>query len=177
MARGRRGASDGAPRTSRPRRRRSDPGRYAKRLESFARKLEPPKLVAELTAEERARARGHVNEAAEKRDRRRRIRQKFGVTPETLAKLRRVAQAHMIAEYEAAGTKTPPNARTIRDNLRKVGAEGLARILTMTGDEMRQASGYEPATIVVTYPELLDLDADIEDLEDGEEAVNPFWYH
>lgn len=81
----------------------------------------------------------------------------------------------MLAEYEAAGTAKPPNARTIRDNLRRVGAEGLARILTMTGDEMRQASGYEPATIVVTYPELLDLD--FEDLEDGEEAVNPFWYH
>jgi hypothetical protein len=125
----------------------------------------------------RAEARGHKNERAEKARRAEATRRQYGVSPDTLRRLRRQAAEHIENALRRAGTKGPVNRDTIEKGLRGLTADGLRGLLGRgTGEEaepeaispgeIKRLSGYTYAQLIEDYPEY-----------ENDDELNPFWYH
>jgi hypothetical protein len=118
------------------------------------------------TVAERRKARGHAQESAEKKARRARIKEEYGVTPERLAKLRREAQAHIIAELDRVGTRHRINPETIKIGLRRLNAEALERIRLIPGEFLKGLASLQ----IGQFSPLRDS------WDYYDEDINPFWY-
>jgi hypothetical protein len=112
-------------------------------------------------------ARGHKDESTEKRRRRQRIKQEYGISPERLSRLRREAREHVTAGLsEAPGRKRPVNPETIRKSVAHIGTEGLELLLDFGPAELLAMAHMSYEQLIEEYP----------DLENDDER-NPAWYN
>lgn len=113
-----------------------------------------------------AQARGHRNEAAEKRTRRERIRREFGTTPERLGRLRRETVAHIVRELSSSGTKGRINVETITQGVRMMTAEMMQEFaLQANGAQLKEVAHYSYQAFILEYPGM-----------ENDDEHNPFWY-
>jgi hypothetical protein len=119
---------------------------------------------AQLTPAQKAAARGHKNEPAERRERRQRCHAKFGCSPERLAKARKEALGNAVRLMRGARqTKHAVDEGAIRARLWQARIDTLEYIITLdSADQYRAGAAAQPGRY--TY-------------RDGEgNEVNVLWY-
>ena len=83
-----------------------------------------------------------------------------------MARLRRLARAHLRAEY-GTGSKGRVDFATIEKGVRMMTAEVIEDfVLLATGDQLRALAALSYEALILQYPEL-----------ENDAERNPFWYH
>jgi hypothetical protein len=118
-----------------------------------------------------AQTRGHHEKErtgqSESQYRRARSKQKYGAGPDTLAKARREARDHILAELASVKTRHAPKVSTIERGLRMLHIRSLRELLLLPAGSLRALAG----SGIEVVAEALD--------EDSEEwnNRNPLWYN
>lgn len=112
-------------------------------------------------------ARGHKNESVERKERRQRTREVYGVSPERLSRLRKAAEAHILAGLAASGTKGPSNRAAIQKGVRLLSGEMLQEFVQQAAPaDFKRLASMSYQALILEYPEL-----------ENDDERNPFWYH
>lgn len=113
---------------------------YKKRQEAAARRAGMTLSRFRASKERMRAARGHKQEAAERKERRERARREHGVSIERLSKLRREVFFHVLETWRNYPTEKSIEVDTIRANARRMSVKTMRHILTLDAQGFREFS-------------------------------------
>lgn len=149
----------------------------AKRKRNYA--AEYKRRIARAEAQGKTRQAGRGHKAAEHVERARRTRAKFGVSPGTLTRLRRLAREKVRGILDAIRKHRFDEAYFER-GFRLIHAEDLRTIIDADAMEIvnyvKLGAGGPPGLAAIDLAQMAEFTPySMEDIEDADR--NPFWYH